>query len=263
MEIKISNVSFSYGNNIVFDNFSCLVKDGLISAIVGKSGSGKSTLLNLIGGFSCFCGTITFGSLNNYKIGYLFQNSFDQVFNSSVYMEMEFGLKMFKCSDIDLKIREAIKLVGLDESYLPRNPYELSYGECRKVMLASILAYDPDVIVLDNPSVGLDNKSKNELIKLLKSLKKDYNKTIIIVSNDINFLHRFVDYVYLLKDGKICLEGGKYDVFSNEEKMNECGLFVPNVLHFSNIVKVKKNVNIGYRDEINDLIKDVYRYAKW
>lgn len=263
MEIKISNVSFSYGNNIVFDNFSCLVKDGLISAIVGKSGSGKSTLLDLISGLSCFHGSILFSSLNNYKIGYLFQNSFDQVFNSSVYMEMEFGLKMFKCSDIDLKIREAIKLVGLDESYLPRNPYELSYGECRKVMLASILAYDPDVIVLDNPSVGLDNKSKNELIKLLKSLKKDYNKTIIIVSNDINFLHRFVDYVYLLKDGKICLEGSKYDVFSNEDKMNECGLFVPNVLHFSNIVKVKKNVNIGYRDEINDLIKDVYRYAKW
>ena len=261
MEIKISDVYFSY-DNVVFDNFSCLIRDG-ISAIVGKSGSGKSTLLNLIDGLSIFNGSISIGSLDNYKIGYLFQDSYDQVFSSSVYMEIEFGLKMFKCSDIDKKVRDSIKLVGLDESYLSRNPLDLSYGECRKVMLASILAYDPDVVILDNPSLGLDNKSKKELIRLLKSLKKDYNKTIIVVSNDINFLHKFVDYVYLLKDGKVYLEGSKYDVFSNESIMNECGLFVPDVLHFSNVVRRKKNVNIGYRDEINDLIKDVYRYAKW
>ena len=260
MEIKLDNVSFSYDNSVIFDNFSCFIRDGFISAIVGKSGSGKSTLLNLIGIDRHY----KIDSLGNGKrVGYMFQNNYDQVFNSSVYMEIKFGLKMNNCSDIDSKIRDSIKLAGLDESFLSRNPSELSSGECRKVLLASILAYDPDIIILDNPSSGLDNRSKNELIRLLKSLKKDYNKTIIIVSNDINFLHRFVDYVYLINDGHICLEGNKYEVFSNESVMNECGLFVPNVLHFSNLVRMKKNVNIGYRDEINDLIKDVYRYAKW
>lgn len=258
MEIKFNNVSY----NNVFDNFSCLIRDG-ISAIVGKSGSGKSTLLNLVDGLSCYNGSISIGSLNNYKIGYLFQDSYDQVFNSSVYMEISFGLKIHGFSDIDSRVRDSIKLVGLDESYLSRSPYDLSYGECRKVMLASVLAYDPDIVILDSPSVGLDNRGKKELIRLLKSLKKEYNKTIIVVSNDINFLHKFVDYVYLLKDGSIYFEGNKYDVFSNEKIMNECGLFVPDVLHFSNVVKSKKNVNIGYRDDINDLIKDVYRYAKW
>ena len=100
-------------------------------------------------------------------------------------------------------------------------------------------------------------------MKLLKRLRNEFDKTIIIVSHDINFLHKFVDYVYLINNGKIVLEGDKYSVFSNEEVMDECGLIVPDVLHFSNLVYKKKGIKIGYRDEINDLIKDVYRYAKW
>lgn len=260
MEIKFDGVSFSY-NNVVFDDFSCFIRDGLISAVVGKSGSGKSTLLDMIDGLvSCDHGCVV---VDSKRIGYLFQNSYDQVFSSSVYMEIEYGLRKFGYSDIDSRIRESVKLVGLDESILSCNPFELSSGELRKVLISSVLAYDPDVILLDNPTIGLDNKSKNDLIKLLKNLKKKFNKTVIIVSNDINFLHKFIDYVYVLKDGRVHIEGTKYDVFSNESIMNECGLCVPDVLHFSNVVKAKKNVNIGYRDEINDLIKDVYRYAKW
>ena len=269
MEVKFKNVSFSYGDNVVFSNFSCVIKSNKISAIIGASGSGKSTMLDLLDGLiSCNSGSVFIGSYEvshdvRKKIGYIFQNSSDQIFNSSVYMEIEFGLKCFKCSDIDAKIRQAICLVGLDESYLSRNPFKLSSGERCKVALASVLAYDPDIIIMDEPTVGLDNKSKNELMKLLRDLKKNCNKTIIIVSHDINFLHKFVDYVYLIKNGSIFLEGNKYDVLSNEAAMNECGLLVPNILHFSNLVSDKKGIDIGYRDEINDLIKDVYRYAKW
>lgn len=269
MEVKFNNISFSYSNKDVFNNFSCIIKSGIISAIIGKSGSGKSTMLDLMDGLvSCNQGNVFIGDYEisdkvRKKIGYLFQNPHDQIFNSNVYTEIEFGLKCFKCSDIDSKIRNSIKMVGLDESYLSRNPHKLSHGEKRKVAFASILAYDPDIIILDEPTVGLDNKSKNELMKLLKMLNRNLKKTIVIVSHDINFLHEFVDYVYLLKDGCIYLEGNKFDVLSNEKAMNECGLLVPNLLHFSNLVSKKKGINIGYRDEINDLIKDVYRYAKW
>lgn len=269
MEVKVNNISFSYGENKVFDDFSCFINNNLISAIIGASGSGKSTLLDLIDGLTCVdCGYIKIGNYKvsdkiHKKVGYLFQFSEEQIFNSTVYKEIEFGLKCFKCSSIDLKIRNSIKLVGLDESYLLRNPFNLSNGEKRKVSLASILCYEPDILILDEPTVGLDNSSKNSFMKLLLNLKKEYNKTIIIVSHDIDFIHKFVDYVYLLKDGKLFLEGNKYDVLSNESAMEECGLIVPNLLRFSNLVFKKKNIKIGYRDEINDLIKDVYRYAKW
>jgi len=268
MEVKFSDVSFSYGDNVVFDKFSCFIKSGLISGIIGASGSGKSTMLDLIDGLvECSNGYISVGSYNvnsdiRRRIGYLFQFSEDQIFNSSVYKEIEFGLSCFKCDNIDSRIRDSIKLVGFDESVLSLNPYKLSNGEKRKVAIASILAYDPDILILDEPTVGLDNISKNNLMRLLKNLKR-LGKTIIIVSHDINFIHRFVDYIYLMKDGKIFLEGNKYDVLSNDEAMRECGLVVPNILHFSNLVYSKKGVKIGYRDEINDLIKDVYRYAKW
>lgn len=275
MEVVINDVSFSYGRKLVLNNFSCNIKNNVISAIIGKNGCGKSTLLELIDGLIVpingyvKVGKKTFDCNNRCDyisdIGFLFQIPEEQIFNSSVYKEIEFGLKCLNISkkEIRSRIANSMKLVGLDSSYLDKNPYKLSNGEKRKVALASILAIDPSVIILDEPTVGLDNISKNELIRLIKSLKKDYGKTIIIVSHDIDFLHKFVDYVYLLKDGSVFLEGDKFDVLSNEEAMNECGLFVPRILHFSNLVYKKKNIKIGYRDEINDLIKDVYRYAKW
>ena len=268
MEVKFDNVSFSYGDYKVIDKFFCNISGGVISAIVGASGSGKSTILDLIDGLcSCDSGFIKVGSYNcssiKKSIGYMFQEPCDQFFNSSVYMEIKYGLRSFGISDIDSRIRKAIVDVGLDESYLSLDPCKLSSGERRKVALASILCYDPDILILDEPSCGLDNRSKDYLIKLLVDLKKSFNKTIIIVSHDINFLHRFVDYVYLIHNGSIYLEGDKYSVFSNEEAMNYCGLRVPDILHFSNLVSIKKGVKIGYRDSINDLIKDVYRYAKW
>ena len=268
MEVKFNNVSFSYDSNCIFDDFSCCIKEGIISCIIGASGSGKSTLLDLIDGLVlCSSGSISIGSVDvnsvRKKVGYLFQFSSDQIFKSTVYKEIEYGLRNFCCNNIDSRIKDSLNLVGLGDEYLNINPINLSYGEMRKVAIASVLAYDPDIIILDEPTVGLDNISKNCLIKLLKDLKNKYGKTIIIVSHDINFIHKFVDYVYLLKNGKIYLEGNKYDVLSNEEAMSNCGLFVPDILHFSNIVYDKKNIKIGYRDHINDLIKDVYRYAKW
>lgn len=277
MEIKFNDVSFSYKNcnKLILNNFSCNFKSNMINAIIGKNGCGKTTILELLDGLLVpINGYIKIGKnkfdnsgICRYRsdIGFLFQIPEEQFFHSTVYKEVEFALKCFNFGKdiIYDKVIDSINLVGLDESYLNKNPYKLSNGERRKVALASVLAFDPKIIILDEPTVGLDNISKENFMKLIKSLKNDYGKTIIIVSHDINFLHKFVDYVFLIKNGKVFLEGEKYEVLSNEKAMSECGLIVPRVLHFSNLVLYKKNVKIGYRDEVNDLIKDVYRYVKW
>ena len=153
-------------------------------------------------------------------------------------------------------------MVGLDPSYLDKNPQTLSNGEKRKVALASILVLNPSILVLDEPTIGLDSESASNFIKLLRLLKRRYNKTIIIASHNTELLHKIVDYLYVINDGKVVLEGNKYDVFKQEKILKKYGIKVPKIMEFSNTVLEKKNKKIGYRDEINDLIKDIYRYVK-
>ena len=153
-------------------------------------------------------------------------------------------------------------MVGLNDSYLKRDPLTLSNVEMRKVALASILIYNPKVLFLDEPTVGFDEENKKSFLKLIKRLKKRYHKTIIMVSHDIEFIHKFADEILVLDNGKLITQGDKYEVFKQEKRMKEIGLTVPKMIQFSNLVYEKKGKKIGYRDEINDLIKDIYRYVK-
>ena len=150
-------------------------------------------------------------------------------------------------------------MVGLDESYLERNPMELSNGEMRKVAIASVLVFNPKVLIFDEPTIGLDSVSKDSFIKMLKRLKKKFNKTIIIVTHDMDFIHRLADYLFVLQNGKIVLEGNKYDVFKQED-IEKYGIVRPIVMEFAYQVEKQKGVKLGYRDDVNDLIKLTVNY---
>lgn len=281
MEVKFNHVFYVYNektplSKMVLGDINATFKEGKITSIMGKSGSGKTTLIELINALIIPTkGNIQVGSrvisktrkiknINNlrYKIGLVFQVPEEQFFCKTVKEEIEFGMKYFNKSvkSIQKHISDALIMMGLDDSYLNRNPFTLSSGEMRKVAIASVLAFNPKVIILDEPTIGLDNKSKENLIKIIKLLKNRYKKTIIVVSNDIDLLLKISDHVILLDKGKIVLEGNKYDVFKQD--IEKYSLKRPKIIEFEQLVLEKKGIKIGYRDDINDLMKDVYRYVK-
>ncbi len=267
MEIELKNVDFTYEKinyekKEVLKNINMKFETGKITSIIGKSGSGKTTLLELIDNIIVPTkGEIIIEDVN--KIGFLFQFPEEQFFNQTVKKELEVILKLSDYKkDINKRIYDVLEMVNLNEDYLNKNPFNLSSGEKRKLALASVLILNPKIILLDEPTIGLDDKDKNEMIKLIRMLKNRYNKTIIIASHDMNFIHKITDYIYVLDNKKIIMEGDKYTIFKQEEKLNKIKIKVPNLISFSNKVLKTKKIKIGYRDDINDLIKDIYRYVK-
>jgi energy-coupling factor transport system ATP-binding protein len=198
------------------------------------------------------------------NVGLVYQDPEQQFFNSTVKKEIEFALLNFNymVDEKEKRVIDALKLVGLDESYLERNPLNLSTGEQKKLSMAITFAYNPKIILLDEPTLGLDDESKRQLVKLLRMMKVRYNKTIIMVCNDTDFMHEVVDYIYVMDKGEMIFHGDKYTVFSDDDITTQFNIRPPKIMRFSNLVKQKKNINLGYRDDIDDLAKDVYRNVK-
>ncbi|MFV0250278.1 MAG: energy-coupling factor ABC transporter ATP-binding protein [Bacilli bacterium] len=281
MEVILKNISYSYSKvnykqKEIFNKISLKFDKGKITSILGNVGSGKSTLLQIIGTNLIPEGEMFFDKvvinenliLNNFrdiqsKIGFSFSDYLEDTYEETVFDALKFILNYhcYKLDKINERVSASLKMVGLDDRYYSRKINSLSSGELKKISIASALIHNPKIILLDDPTVGLDLTSKLELLKLLRILKNRFNKTIIVATNDIDFIHKITDYIYVLDHGKIEIEGTKYDVFKNESKLRKLGINIPKVMEFSNVVLSKKNIKIGYRDEINDLIKDIYRFV--
>lgn len=278
MEIKVNNLNFYYNKKSgikILDSINFKVPNNSIVGITGKSGSGKTTLAQLICGINIpNSGKITVDDivinkknifdekqLKN-KIGYIAQNSENQFFNKTVKDELTYFLKFLGKSIDESKIIEVLNAVDLAESYLNSNPLLLSTGERKKVSIAATLVLDTDIVIFDDPTKGLDSKSIKNLKRLIKNLKSNFGKTIIIISRDVEFIHALSDEVIIMNDGKILIWGNKYEVFKTTDLLRDYCLPIPKTMEFSSIVLDKKNIKIGYRDEINDLLKDIYRYVR-
>lgn len=274
MEIVLKNISYTYQkvnykDKQVLRNINMIFHSGTIYSIVGSSGSGKTTLLSIIlGNLEPKVGTIQINGVDVksqdkylFNIGVVYQNPDDYFCTETVRQELEAQLKKYnyRLNEMNKRITDSLILVGLDNSFLNKKIKVLSFTEKKKLSLAIALISNPKFLILDEPSVNLDLESKKWLIQLLRRLKNRYKKTILIASNDTDFLLKIVDYVYVLGNQEIRLEGNKIDVFKQETILIKYHINVPKIIHFENLVFKRKGIRIGYRDDINDLMKDIYR----
>ena len=253
MGIILDNVCYTYQEGTPFasaalSDVSLSIEDGSYTAIIGHTGSGKSTILQLLNGLlvptegsvRVFDTLITSTSVNKQirqirkQVGLVFQFAENQIFEETVLKDVAFGPQNFGVSveEAEAIAREKLALVGIDESLFERSPFELSGGQMRRVAIAGILAMDPSILVLDEPTAGLDPIGRKELMALFKKLHQD-GITIVLVTHLMDDVAEFADQVYVMEKGKL-VKGGKPGlVFQNLEFMEDIQLGVPKITRFA------------------------------
>lgn len=267
MQISLKNVSYTYNYKTpyareVLKDINLNVEEGSYTVIIGKTGSGKSTLIEHINGLllpthgEVLVNNVLITNPKSKKekrelaknlkvlrqdVAVLFQFSEQQLFETSVLKDIIFAPLNYGISEERAisKAKELIKLVGLDESYLDKSPFELSGGEMRKVALCGVLALEPKVLILDEPTVALDYKSREEIMTMVKKLKDELNMTIVLISHNMNYVLEYADKVFVLKNGKINFEGTVEELFADEKLLKENSLEQPELLKFYN--KLQEN----------------------
>lgn len=258
MGLSFNNVT--YKSNL--KKFSYTFEEGKITSIL--SGDSLSYFTYLISNLEeNYEGNIT----NTYKgrdIGVVFNNPEEAFIFNTVREELEFGLKKYnyKINIINNRIEDSLKMVNLKIEYLEKNPFELSNGEKESLALAIVLSLNPKLIIIDNPSNNLDNRNKEYLIKLLKKIKTRYNKTIILLTNDIEFAIKASDNYVMLKNGKIISNDKIKELLNNISKIKTIKIEIPKIMEFINTVNKKKNINLEPTFDIKELMKDIYRNVK-
>lgn len=246
MGINFQNVVFKYNNKASkhqLDNVTLSInaKDEFIM-IVGHTGSGKSTLVQHMNGLLfATSGNVNVFDINVIRskkiklkpvrkhVGLVFQFPEYQIFEATVLDDIAFGPKNFgntKEEAIQLA-KDAAKLIGISEDLFERSPFSLSGGQMRRVAIAGALAINPDVLILDEPTVGLDPKGKEELMNVLIDLQNKTNKTIIMISHDMDIVSKYAKRVIVMNKGKIVYDGNKLDLFENDRLLKEHNLSLP------------------------------------
>ena len=252
MGIALENVSFTYQEGTplaltALSDVSLTIEDGSYTALIGHTGSGKSTILQLLNGLlvpsqgsvRVFDTLITSTSKNKdirqirKQVGLVFQFAENQIFEETVLKDVAFGPQNFGVSEEDAEqiAREKLALVGIDESLFDRSPFELSGGQMRRVAIAGILAMEPAILVLDEPTAGLDPLGRKELMNLFKKLHQS-GMTIVLVTHLMDDVAEYANQVYVMEKGRLVKFGKPSDVFQDVVFMEEVQLGVPKITAF-------------------------------
>ena len=248
MSIKLEHVSYIYekGTPMAVEGLrdvSLEIRQGTFTGLIGHTGSGKSTLIQHLNGLLkptegkvFFHGEDIFAEKYDRRalrgrVGLVFQYPEHQLFETDVFADVCFGPKNQKLpqEEIERRAKDALSAVGLGEEYYARSPFELSGGEKRRAAIAGVLAMEPEILVLDEPTAGLDPRGREELLELLKHLQEEKGLGIVLVSHSMEDVARTADYLYVMDEGRLKLEGSPREVFRRREELEAMGLAVPQV----------------------------------
>ncbi|MCI8314934.1 MAG: energy-coupling factor transporter ATPase [Lachnospiraceae bacterium] len=269
MPIILDKVSHIYGEDTTMavkalDKISLVIPDGQFIGLIGHTGSGKSTLVQHLNGLMRpTSGNIYFNGQDidesdfdkkmlRSKIGLVFQYPEHQLFETDVFSDVCFGPKNLGLSkkEIELRAYEALKLVGLEDEYFYQSPFDLSGGQKRRVAIAGVLAMKPDVLILDEPTAGLDPKGRDEILDQILKLKVETGITVLLVSHSMDDVAKYVDRIIVMNRGSILYDDIPKEVFKHYQELEAIGLAAPQVTY---IMKELRDHGYDVSDEITTI----------
>lgn len=244
--VEVKDLVYIYGQNTPFcktalDHVFLTLEKGGIKAIIGHTGSGKSTLIQHLNALlTPNSGTVCFEGQNvneskevsyqiRFRVGLCFQYPEYQLFENTVYQDIAFGPKNMGLNEqqIDAAVQKAASYVGITPDLFQQSPFDLSGGQKRRIAMAGVMAMDPDLLILDEPTAGLDPRGRNQILSFIRDYKERSGKTVLIVSHSMDDVAECADEVIVVNDGKIAMQGSVREVFSRSEELSKMGLTVP------------------------------------
>ena len=246
--LQVQNLNYIYSAGTPFEHqalqdVSFSVSRGEFIGIIGHTGSGKSTLMQQLNGLlKPTSGTILLDGKDiwsdkkmtrqaRFRVGLVFQYPEYQLFEETVYKDIAFGPKNMGLSseEIDRRVRDAAATVGLTEQQLQVSPFDLSGGQKRRVAIAGVIAMEPEVLILDEPTAGLDPRGREEILKNIEDYRRTHNATVMMVSHSMDDVARLTDRLLVLNGSRLVMDGSPAEVFARAEELVEMGLNIPQV----------------------------------
>lgn len=258
MSIKAVDLNFVYGGGTAFEQHALFdvnleIEDGEFVGLIGHTGSGKSTLIQHLNGLiRASAGELYYNGENIYsqgydmkqlrsKVGLVFQYPEHQLFEVDVLTDVCFGPKNQGLSreDAEARAEKALEQVGLDPSYYKQSPFELSGGQKRRVAIAGVLAMEPEVLILDEPTAGLDPRGRDEILDQIDRLHRERHMTIILVSHSMEDVARYADRLIVMNHGQKVFDGAPKEVFRHYRELETMGLAAPQITYLVHDLKAR------------------------
>ena len=279
--IEIKNLTHIYSPNTPFeqralDQVNLTIYRGEYLGIIGRTGSGKSTLIQHLNGLIrptegevLFQGQDIWSSKElthniRFQVGLVFQYPEYQLFEETVYKDIAFGPRNMKLDEpeIDRRVRQAAAFAGLSEEILARSPFELSGGQKRRVAIAGVLVMEPEALILDEPTAGLDPQGVSDLLELLTSLRDSQGMTILMATHDMDVVPLCCDYAYLLGGGSVLAQGTPEELFTKAELLRANHLRLPRIAHLMAILRDRDGLDVTPVGTIGAARRELLRLLK-